>query len=291
MNKKKDANDVLQDAAEFIRSAMDKFIGQEWSTKTRDEMQKEVDKAIRFVKMQKGFEHVNTHVTIDGVEGGTLSGTIYISGLAATPAFPDFPEFPAFPTIKFDAVERMRKASEADMAKHLKKMQDDLDTDLESSRANCTVGCKYFGQDVIHYCCEFESMQDIIDRQDEEQRCKIPPPGWACKRQSGHDGPCAAYPLSGPHKPVIPRPKPTASPAEEIAKASIKTPAKFYEDLNKGNPEKKPQQPLYHRCKVTRPHVHKTYQCRDCGEWYCFTCLDTLERPSLWTRIIMWLFP
>lgn len=24
--------------------------------------------------------------------------------------------------------------------------------------------------------------------------CTIPPPGWVCTRERGHDGPCAAYP-------------------------------------------------------------------------------------------------
>ena len=30
------------------------------------------------------------------------------------------------------------------------------------------------------------------------QRCHRPPPGWYCTRQQGHEGPCAARPLSEP---------------------------------------------------------------------------------------------
>jgi len=26
-----------------------------------------------------------------------------------------------------------------------------------------------------------------------KHRCKVPPKGWLCTRQSGHEGPCAAY--------------------------------------------------------------------------------------------------
>lgn len=28
--------------------------------------------------------------------------------------------------------------------------------------------------------------------------CKIPPSGWCCTRDAGHEGPCAAYKLSDP---------------------------------------------------------------------------------------------
>lgn len=27
--------------------------------------------------------------------------------------------------------------------------------------------------------------------------CTLPPKGWYCTRESGHDGPCAAWPISG----------------------------------------------------------------------------------------------
>ena len=30
--------------------------------------------------------------------------------------------------------------------------------------------------------------------------CKIPPPGWLCTREEGHDGPCAALPDKFTHK-------------------------------------------------------------------------------------------
>ena len=26
--------------------------------------------------------------------------------------------------------------------------------------------------------------------------CKVPPPGWKCTRPAGHEGPCAAWPVS-----------------------------------------------------------------------------------------------
>lgn len=30
-----------------------------------------------------------------------------------------------------------------------------------------------------------------------ERRCELPPPGWSCSREPGHDGPCAASSTSG----------------------------------------------------------------------------------------------
>lgn len=29
------------------------------------------------------------------------------------------------------------------------------------------------------------------------ERCVVPPAGWACSREAGHDGPCAAVPVKG----------------------------------------------------------------------------------------------
>lgn len=29
------------------------------------------------------------------------------------------------------------------------------------------------------------------------QECEMPPKGWLCTREKGHDGPCAAYPVGG----------------------------------------------------------------------------------------------
>lgn len=29
-------------------------------------------------------------------------------------------------------------------------------------------------------------------------RCEVPPPGWWCSRDPGHDGPCAAHPVEQP---------------------------------------------------------------------------------------------
>jgi len=34
-----------------------------------------------------------------------------------------------------------------------------------------------------------------------KHRCKVPPKGWLCTRQPGHEGPCAAYRnVRMPHK-------------------------------------------------------------------------------------------
>lgn len=30
------------------------------------------------------------------------------------------------------------------------------------------------------------------------QGCEVPPPGWWCSREPGHDGPCAARPIRTP---------------------------------------------------------------------------------------------
>ena len=37
-------------------------------------------------------------------------------------------------------------------------------------------------------CLTEDSMQPV-------QRCEVPPEGWTCSRQKGHDGPCAASPV------------------------------------------------------------------------------------------------
>lgn len=34
------------------------------------------------------------------------------------------------------------------------------------------------------------------------QSCKIPPPGWLCTREGGHEGPCAAIPDETPPPPA-----------------------------------------------------------------------------------------
>lgn len=36
-----------------------------------------------------------------------------------------------------------------------------------------------------------------MDNAKVEQRCNVPPEGWYCTREPGHDGPCAAKPTSG----------------------------------------------------------------------------------------------
>jgi hypothetical protein len=30
----------------------------------------------------------------------------------------------------------------------------------------------------------------------QDDNCQVPPPGWWCSRDPGHDGPCAAYPYN-----------------------------------------------------------------------------------------------
>lgn len=32
--------------------------------------------------------------------------------------------------------------------------------------------------------------------------CTLPPPGWRCTREPGHDGPCAALPILAPSEPA-----------------------------------------------------------------------------------------
>jgi len=35
--------------------------------------------------------------------------------------------------------------------------------------------------------------------------CRVPPPGWVCTRDAGHDGPCAAHPITVRSWPVTVR--------------------------------------------------------------------------------------
>lgn len=39
-----------------------------------------------------------------------------------------------------------------------------------------------------------ERMRALVSRA--RSRCRVPPPGWSCSRQAGHEGPCAARPVS-----------------------------------------------------------------------------------------------
>lgn len=36
-----------------------------------------------------------------------------------------------------------------------------------------------------------------------KHRCKVPPNGWLCSRQPGHEGPCAAYRNVGMPHPLL----------------------------------------------------------------------------------------
>ena len=278
--------------SEVIHDAMSKFIGQKWTQETHDKIQKNVAEIIDGLKKMPGFEHINVKCDLDGKDG-KVNGTIYISGLEAVklnfPEFPKFPDFPEFPDVnRYDAVKRMQDEQE-------KKAEKDL---LDYVHRNCAIGCRYFGENVIHMVCEPETTKDITGRQIKTEgppMCKVPPEGWWCSREAGHEGPCAAR--RSQTNPVIPRPKQTASPIEEIAKASMKTPPTFYEEIAKSWVKKPPAtampRKLFHECEPHKRtgHSHEPRLCKCCDTWYCMACLVVVERPSLWTRIKMWLFP
>ncbi len=38
----------------------------------------------------------------------------------------------------------------------------------------------------------FEEWDDMVAH---DQGCQLPPPGWWCSREPGHEGPCAARPI------------------------------------------------------------------------------------------------
>lgn len=185
--------------------------------------------------------------------------------------------------IKYNAVEQIRKASEEKLLKELQEIEDALERDLKQSRRNCAIGCKYFGRDVIHFCCEPETTKDIIDNQKEDQRCKIPPEGWWCSRESGHTGPCAARPTVKKVITGYPRPKPTGYPSNIPAPGAIPRPKPTVSPA----PSK-----YYHECKSSSPEcLHSPRHCNCCNTWYCTHCFIEMEKPTLWTRIKMWLSP
>lgn len=37
---------------------------------------------------------------------------------------------------------------------------------------------------------------EVLQQCAEDDVCDVPPEGWQCTRQKGHEGPCAAYPIS-----------------------------------------------------------------------------------------------
>jgi hypothetical protein len=66
---------------------------------------------------------------------------------------------------------------------------------MEWSRRSCAIGCRFFGQDVLHFVCEPETTEDILRKQ---RTCRLPPDGWWCSRAAGHEGPCAARAFDDP---------------------------------------------------------------------------------------------
>lgn len=49
---------------------------------------------------------------------------------------------------------------------------------------------------------EWGLLDMVAEKLDEAQAspltmCLLPPAGWYCTREGGHEGPCAAYPLEG----------------------------------------------------------------------------------------------
>jgi hypothetical protein len=62
---------------------------------------------------------------------------------------------------------------------------------------------------------------------DEPQKCTIPPAGWRCTLEAGHDGPCAAWPAEGcipgsriPWSDTRPIKQPQADPVPESPRLS-----------------------------------------------------------------------
>lgn len=42
--------------------------------------------------------------------------------------------------------------------------------------------------------------RERAEREQPRRPCDVPPPGWRCTRERGHDGPCAAWPDGGEEK-------------------------------------------------------------------------------------------
>ncbi len=42
---------------------------------------------------------------------------------------------------------------------------------------------------------EVDEARTLIHQAIDAQPCTVPPKGWRCTRESGHDGPCAAWPV------------------------------------------------------------------------------------------------
>lgn len=42
-----------------------------------------------------------------------------------------------------------------------------------------------------------ETVETLQSKRSSNNGCQLPPPGWWCSREPGHDGPCAAYSNSG----------------------------------------------------------------------------------------------
>lgn len=59
-------------------------------------------------------------------------------------------------------------------------------------------GCEAVDEAVTYHYALTRWSQSLV-RQDLESECALPPPGWECTRNAGHDGPCAAIAKSEPN--------------------------------------------------------------------------------------------
>jgi hypothetical protein len=85
-----------------------------------------------------------------------------------------------------------------------------IQIDVTGYRAGYIDGWKAALQEVRTVSMGTVSVADLIDKGSETFRCHVPPDGWACTRDVGHDGPCAAVPTHS-----------TESFAERLARESI----------------------------------------------------------------------
>lgn len=55
------------------------------------------------------------------------------------------------------------------------------------------------------FAATYELADECAVREPQTTRCSIPPPGWYCTREPGHEGPCAAIPCKGETQTEAPR--------------------------------------------------------------------------------------
>lgn len=67
---------------------------------------------------------------------------------------------------------------------------------LEFAQRCFITGCESAGDDVT-YDYALHRWESSLLKADLESECVLPPPGWKCTREAGHEGPCAALPRKG----------------------------------------------------------------------------------------------